>query len=75
MTLSIYEVPFIGEKPHIVDGEYDHKSVCHSRRGISQERLPIDVGFFQFVHIVRLRGKTLFQALAEAFVCINPAPE
>ena len=44
-------------------------------RGISQERLPIYVGFSQFVHNVRQRGKALFHPLVETLVCINPEPE
>ena len=50
------------------------RSWLRPHRGISQERLPIYVGFFQFVHNVRLRGKSLFQSLVEALVCVNPEP-
>ena len=37
-------------------------------RGISQEKLPIYLGFFQFVHNVRKRGKQLLAALVGALV-------
>jgi transposase-like protein len=51
------------------------RSWLRPHRGISQERLPIYVGFFQFIHNVRKRGKALFRSLVEALVCINPEPE
>ena len=34
-------------------------------RGVSQEKLPLDLGFFEFVHNVRRRGKALLRALVE----------
>ena len=34
-------------------------------RGISQEKLPLYLGFFQFVHNARLRGKALLRPLLE----------
>lgn len=37
-------------------------------RGISQDKLPLHLGFFQFVHNVRHRGKTLLGALVAALV-------
>ena len=50
------------------------RSWLRPHRGISQERLPIYVGFFQFIHNVRLRGKALFRSLVETLVCVNPEP-
>ena len=38
-------------------------------RGISQEKLPSDLGLFAFVHNVRKRGKTLVSAL------VAPVPQ
>ena len=38
------------------------------------QRLPIYVGFFQFVHNVRRRGNSLLRSLVEALVCVNPVP-
>ena len=38
-------------------------------RGIAQEKLPLDRGFFEFVHNVRKRGKALLGALIELLVC------
>lgn len=37
-------------------------------RGISQERLPLYLGFFEFVHNVRRRGKALLGSLIELLV-------
>ena len=51
------------------------RSWLRPHRGISQECLPLYVGFFQFVHNIRQRGNSLFQALVEALVCVNPQPE
>jgi transposase len=41
-------------------------------RGVSQEKLPLYLGFFEFVHNVRRRGKALLGALIELLV--KPAP-
>jgi len=51
------------------------RSWLRPHRGISQERLPVYVGFFQFIHNVRRRGNSLLRSLVEALVCINPEPE
>jgi transposase-like protein len=48
------------------------RSWLRPHRGVSQERLPLYVGFFQFVHNVRRRGNSLLRALVEALVVINP---
>jgi transposase-like protein len=37
-------------------------------RGISQERLPIYLGFFEFVHNTRCRGKALLPSLLTLFL-------
>jgi hypothetical protein len=37
-------------------------------RGLSQERLPLYLGFFEFVHNVRRRGKALLGSLFELLV-------
>jgi len=37
-------------------------------RGLSQEKLPLYLGFFQFVHNARRRGKALLGALVAALV-------
>ena len=37
-------------------------------RGISQEKLPLSLGFFEFGHNVRKRGKALLGALIELLV-------
>jgi transposase-like protein len=48
------------------------RSWLRPHRGISQERLPAYVGFFQFVHNAKQRGNSLLRSLVEALVCINP---
>ena len=44
------------------------RSWLRPHRGISQEKLPIYLGFFQFVHNTRRRGKALLGALVGALV-------
>jgi transposase len=39
------------------------RSWLRPHRGISQERLPIYLGFFEFIHNVRKRGKALLGSL------------
>ena len=41
------------------------RSWWRPQRGISQEKLPLYLGFFQFVHNARLRGKALLRPLLE----------
>jgi len=41
------------------------RSWLRPHRGISQEKLPLYLGFFEFVHNVRRRGKALLTALLE----------
>jgi transposase-like protein len=48
------------------------RSWLRLHRGVSQECLPIYVGFFQFVHNVRRRRKALLQALIQTLLGINP---
>lgn len=44
------------------------RSWLRPHRGISQERLPLYLGFFEFVHNVRKRGKALLGSLIELLV-------
>jgi len=44
------------------------RSWLRPHRGLSQEKLPLDLGFFQFVHNARSRGKALLGSLIEALV-------
>lgn len=44
------------------------RSWLRPHRGISQEKLPAYLGFFQFVHNARQRGKALLAALVGAIV-------
>src|SRR3954462_2477999 len=51
------------------------RSWLRPHRGISQEKLPIYLGFFQFIHNTRKRGKALLGALVSALVgCLTPDP-
>ena len=44
------------------------RSWLRPHRGISQEKLPLYLGFFQFVHNARVRGKGLLGPLLELLV-------
>lgn len=44
------------------------RSWLRPHRGVSQEKLPFYVGFFEFVHNIRKRGKRLLSALLEAII-------
>ena len=44
------------------------RSWLRPHRGISQEKLPAYLGFFQFVHNTRRRGKALLGALVATLV-------
>jgi transposase-like protein len=44
------------------------RSWLRPQRGVSQEKLPLYLGFFEFVHNVRKRGKALLGALIELLV-------
>jgi hypothetical protein len=44
-------------------------------RGISQEKLPLYLGFFEFVHNARRRGKALLGSLMELFLQTTMVPQ
>ena len=44
------------------------RSWLRPHRGISQEKLPLYLGFFEFVHNARRRGKALLSTLVAALV-------
>ena len=48
------------------------RSWLRPHRGISQEKLSLYVGFFQFVHNARKRGKALLESLVATLV--DPTP-
>lgn len=48
------------------------RSWLRPHRGISQEKLPLYLGFFEFVHNVRKRGKALLGSLIELLVSKDP---
>jgi transposase-like protein len=44
------------------------RSWLRPHRGVSQEKLPIYLGFFEFIHNARKRGKSLLHSLIELLV-------
>jgi len=44
------------------------RSWLRPHRGISQEKLPLYIGFFEFIHNVRKRGKALLHSLIDLLV-------
>ncbi len=44
------------------------RSWLRPHRGISQDKLPLYLGFFEFVHNVRKRGKTLLPSLLQCLL-------
>lgn len=44
------------------------RSWLRPHRGISQEKLPFYLGFFEFIHNSRRRGKSLLQTLVQTLV-------
>ena len=44
------------------------RSWLRPHRGISQKKLPLYLGFFEFVHNVRKRGRALLHALIELLI-------
>ena len=47
------------------------RSWFRPHRGISQEKLPFYLGFFEFVHNVGKRGKALLHSLIEVIIKIK----
>ena len=48
------------------------RSWLRPHRGVAQEKLPLYLAFFQFVHNARKRGKALLTALVEAIIAPSP---
>lgn len=48
------------------------RSWLRPHRGISQEKLPLYLGFFQFVHNKRKRGKALLESLIKGILGTPP---
>ena len=51
------------------------RSWLRPHRGISQEKLPLYLGFFEFVHNVRRRGRALLGALLDTLLQPEPCPQ
>ena len=49
------------------------RSWLRPHRGISQEKLPTYLAFFEFTHNARKRGKALIESLLGLFLCKKPA--
>ncbi len=64
-----YTTGFCEVHVHTMEGFWSLlRSWLRPHRGISQEKLPLYLGFFEFVHNVRKRGKALLGALIELLV-------
>jgi transposase len=48
------------------------RSWLRPHRGISQEKLPLYLGFFEFVHNVKCRGKALLSSLLVSLLQLTP---
>lgn len=48
------------------------RSWLRPHRGISQEKLPTYLAFFEFAHNARKRGKALINSLLDLFLCKKP---
>ncbi len=48
------------------------RSWLRPHRGVSQESLPVYLGFFQFVHNARQRGKALMHSLVDTLLKTTP---
>lgn len=51
------------------------RSWLRPHRGISQDKLPHYLGFFEFVHNVRRRGRALLGALIDTLLLPEPCPQ
>jgi transposase-like protein len=48
------------------------RSLLRPHRGISQEKLPLYLSFFEFVHNAKSRGKALMSALLDSLLSLPP---
>ena len=48
------------------------RSWLRPHRGISQEKLPLYLGFFEFVHNAKKRGKALLSTLLDSLISLLP---
>ena len=66
MWVAVFHAYDIGGHQPLPQGEAWLTLTPH--RGISQDKLPLYLGFFAFVHNARRRGKALLGALVAALV-------
>ena len=58
---------------HTMEGCWSlRRSWLRPHRGLSQEKRPLDVGFFPFVHNARKRGKALLESLVTTLLAKPP---
>jgi transposase len=48
------------------------RSWLRPHRGLSQEKLPLYLGFFEFIHNMRKRGKALLERLIQGVLGVTP---
>jgi transposase len=48
------------------------RSWLRPHRGLSQEKLPLYLGFFEFIHNMRKRGKALLELLIQGVLGVTP---
>ena len=48
------------------------RSWLRPHRGLSQEKLPLYLGFFEFIHNMRKRGKALLELLIQGVLGVAP---
>ena len=63
---------FARKSPELSDPHSTEPVPLRPHRGISQEKLPLYLGFFEFVHNVRKRGKALLGSLIKLLVSKDP---
>ena len=67
MRVMMTETGFVKSMSTLREGFWSLlRSWLRPHRGISQEKLPLYLGFFEFVHNAKKRGKALLSALLEA---------
>lgn len=64
-SVALISRRFCGSVPILERFWFWLRSWLRPHRGISQEKLPLYLGFFKFVHNTRIRGKSLLKPLLE----------
>ena len=61
-----------GNPAEIKKGRQGRRNWLRPHRGISQEKLPLYLSFFEFVHNAKRRGKALLSALLDSLLSLPP---